>query len=342
MAPRHLPAFTLARFNSIPASTYQYLWWNGPDSITGGYGCFLSSSANIRAGWGGYSAATTDTSVETAGTLYRICSRFTSTDGLGPNVLFINNSQVSSKDEGHILPLESFRRSVQRGDFGPTPGSGLYGDIAEILIYDRALTDTERTSVDQYLQSRWLPTAPTAVDRLKDVKALGDGVLVSITSAKVAVVASDVYSDGSVYVIESDRTAGLKVTGAGTVNLFDNLTLTGTTDTDAATGERVLRVTSVSKAAGTDPGTLGMANKSFSASGQYTRVWGKVTAKTATYMTVDDGSGSPVKVEIDGLATPLTVNPNIGQYISATGPAGMMAGSLPCVRPRADSDIMVY
>jgi hypothetical protein len=87
---------------------------------------------------------------------------------------------------------------------------------------------------------------------------------------------------------------------------------------------------------------LGISNKAFNPSGQLITVWGKVTAKTLSYLTVDDGSGSPVKIEIDGLSTPLTVIPNIGQYISATGPAGYLAGGATYVRPRADSDIQVY
>jgi len=188
---------------------------------------------------------------------------------------------------------------------------------------------------------RMTPAAVT-IDRLKDVKSLGDGVLVSITSPKVATVASGVYSDGSIYVSESDRTCGMKVTGAGTVNLWDNLTLTGTTDTDIATGERVLRVSSVTVGANTPLVSLGMSTKVVWASGQLVRVWGKVTAVTSTYFTVDDGSGVPVNVQIDGLVAPLASIPDVGDYVSATGPAGLMAGGVTAVRIRSGSDIRVY
>jgi hypothetical protein len=228
------------------------------------------------------------------------------------------------------------------GNFGPTPNAGLYGDIAEILIYNRSLTDAERASVEDYLAGRWNPVTPVSLDRLKDVKALGDGVLVSITSPKLATVASGIYSDGSIYVMETDRTCGMKVTGAGTVSLWDSLTLTGTTDTDVLTGEKVLRALSVTKAAGTELASLGMSGKAVTATGQLVRVWGKVKEITGSYITLDDGSGSPVRVQIDGLVTPLSTIPSVGDYVSATGPAGVMAGGVRAVRVRFDTDIRVY
>jgi len=187
-----------------------------------------------------------------------------------------------------------------------------------------------------------MPPVAVTIDRLKDVIALPDAVLVSITSAKVAALASGVYSDGGIYVSESDRTCGIKVTGAGTVSLWDNLTLTGTTDTDIATGERVLRVSSAAIGANTPLVSLGMSNKAVWASGQLVRVWGKVTAVTSTYFTVDDGSGVPANVQIDGLVVPLVPTPEPGDYVSATGPAGLMAGGVTAVRVRSESDIQVH
>lgn len=333
-------AFTVAKINQIPTSNpYQYFWWNGADAISGGYGCYLSNSGYLSSAWGSYSGAVSDTNNAAIGSLYRICSRFNGTNGTGPHYMWINGVSVPSKGKsGSNLSGGMFTV----GDFGPTAGSGLYGDIAEIMIYDRALTDAERVSVDQYLQLRWVPPTPTAVDRIKDVKALGDGVLVSITSPKVATVASGVFSDGGVYVQETDRTAGLKITGAGTVNLWDNLTLTGTTDTDAASGERVLRVTTVATSSGAPSTTLGMSGKAFSASGQLVKVWGRVTDKTGGYITIDDGSGTPVKAQIDGLVSAITKTVNTGGYISVTGPAGLASVGIPVVRPRSDIDIQVY
>jgi hypothetical protein len=79
-----------------------------------------------------------------------------------------------------------------------------------------------------------------------------------------------------------------------------------------------------------------------SPSGQLVRVWGKVKEKTSSYLTLDDGSGVTTKVQIDGLVTSLTTIPSVGDYMSATGPAGLMAGGVTAVRVRSGLDIRVY
>jgi hypothetical protein len=332
-------AFTVAKTSRSTAPNYQYFWWNGASTSPGGYGCCLNNGGIIQSAWGGNNGAVTDTAPAVIGNLYRICSRFNGTDGTGPHYMWINGTAVTPKGKsGQNLTGGTFTL----GNYGPSTGQGLYGDIAEILIYDRALSDTEKQSVESYLGTRWVAAAALQVDKLKDVKALGDGLLVSITSAKVATTASGTYSDGCIYVSESDRTAGLKVQNAGTVNLWDNLTITGTTGTDVATGERVLVASTVVTGANTPINRLGMNNKVFRATGQLVTIWGRVTAKTGTTLTIDDGSGSPLKVQMDGLLTPLGAIPSIGDYISVSGPAGYMAGNIPAVRVRSDTDIRVY
>jgi hypothetical protein len=331
-------SFLVVDYNQLP-SAYQYIWWNGSNATANGYGCYLTSARTTKCGWANYDAAPTYPTGATIGTCYSITTRFTSTAGNGLNELWVNgNSTVSRPKTGSNLSGGTFTL----GNYGPSPGSGLYGDVAEVLIYDKALSDAEILNVNQYLSNRWIPLTPLAMDRLKDVRALADGVMVSLTTPQVATADSGVYADGSIYISESDRTCGMKVIGAGTVVSGDNLTLTGTTDTDQATGERVLRVTSVAKGANTPLGPLGMANKAFSASGQLVRIWGQVTSVSSTCVTIDDGSRPPVNVEMDGLVTPLAVNPSVGQYISATGPAGLATGGVPAVKVRSGSDIQVY
>lgn len=332
-------AFSVVKFNSVPASTYQYVWWNGIDDTTKGYGCHTTTTPRIKSAWGSWDKAITYQTDVATDTWYRICSRWAggSTTGnhqMWMNGVFVNsNTKTGSNFSGGFFSL---------GNFGPGSTMGFYGDVAEMLIYNRSLTDAERVGVESYLAARWTPSVALGIDRLKDVKALNDGVLVSITSAKVAGAASGTFSDGSVYVMETDRTCGLKITGAGTVGLWDNLTISGTTDTDATTGEKVLRVTSVTRAAGTELTPIGISNKTVTATAQLLRVWGKVTAKNGSYLTLDDGSGLPVRVQIDGLVTPLLTTPNVGDYASATGPVGLMAGGVIAVRVRSGSDIQVY
>lgn len=57
---------------------------------------------------------------------------------------------------------------------------------------------------------------------------------------------------------------------------------------------------------------------------------------------LNDGSGSPVNVQIDGLTSPITKTINVNDYASVTGPAGLVAGGVAVVRVRSDADIHVY
>lgn len=204
--------------------------------------------------------------------------------------------------------------------------------MLKAIAYKSGMTDSAVASATYTIQ-------PLVKNRISDVWSVDDGYLVSLSSAKVAIVASGVYSDGSIYVSESDRTCGMKVLNAGTVNLWDNLTITGSTGTDVVTGEKILRATAVTRGANTPLVTLGIGNTAIVPSGRLVRVWGRVIGVTPGCLTIDDGSGSPVNVETDGLVTPLTWIPSLGDYISATGPAGMMSGKVTAVRVRNQSDI---
>ncbi len=326
-------AFTVARVNSNPAYNYQHFWWCGTDSIYAGYAQWMTTSGRLRASWGSSGALISTSTAATLSSWYTIASRYAP----GLHEMWLNSTPVNTsiKSDSNLAAGFTVGNSVSNCQ-------GLYGDIAELLIFSRKLTETERQGVEQYLSVRWSNPVPVAVDRLKDVKALGDGVLVSISTSKTAITDSGVYSDGGVYVSEADRTCGLKITIADVVQASERLTVTGTTDTDVLTGEKVFRVTSFSKDVGEKVNPLGMANKTLAASGQLLRVWGRVKEKTASYITLDDGSGVPAKVQIDGLTTPITSLPGVGDYISVTGPAGVTAGGGTAIRVRSSVDIKVY
>lgn len=338
-------SFVVGRFNSpIPASTYQYFWWNGADNYNTGYGAYLNSNNPQRLdySWGSKTSKVEYPYDVVPGTWYRISSRMSGSADPKTHQLWVNGSPIgqSSKSGSNLGGTGTF---FSLGNFGPAQTKGFFGDIAEVLIYNRDLSESERTSVENYLAARWTAPVPIARDRIRDVLSLADEVLVSVTSAKVAIAPTGVYSDGGYYIEEPDRTCGIRVVGGPSARLWDNLTITGVTGTDAATGERILTVSTIdSQASGAALISLGMANKAFSSTGQLVRVWGKVTAKTGNYITIDDGSGSPVKAEIDGLNTVITKTVNIGDYISVTGPAGLISGGIPVVRPRSDSDIQAY
>lgn len=331
-------AFTAAKFNSVPSSTYQYLWWNGTSSTTAGYGCYISTMIRLRSGWGSQSFYLGQPSTETAvpGVWYKMCSRYTPgnhqawLDGVYLNSNAKNDSNFSS---GGIFSV---------GTGAPDSTKGFYGDIGEILIYDRALSDAERADVETYFAAKWSPVTALTRDRLLDVKSLSDQTVVSITNPKVATVESGVFTGGVYYVEEPDRTCGLKIIGGPSVSRWENVTITGTVGTDS-NGERVLQASSIdTRTAGIDLGKLGMINKSCASSGQLVRVWGKVTGVGAGYFTLDDGSGSPMRVDTSALVSPITVNIQTGYYLAATGLAGKGTGGITVVRPRSDSDIQVY
>jgi PKD repeat protein len=329
-------AFTAAKFNSFPVGSYQYLWWNGMNSQTAGYGCYISTTVKLRSAWGSQSYYLTDTSSASAGTWYKMTSRYSS----GSHQAWLNGTYLGSnaKTDSNFNLLGVFTV----GNNGPTPSQGFYGDIGEILIYDRALSDTERANVETYLLSKWSPITAVTRERLLDVKALPDQTVVSITLPKVVTAASGVFSGGVYYICEPDRTCGLRVTGGPSVALWENVTLTGTVGTDA-NGERVLMVSTVdTRSSGTELGTLGMMNKVCGPSGQFVRVWGKVVGTGSGYFTLDDGSASPIRVETSGLIIPPSVIVQTGQYAGASGISGRGAGGLTVVRPRSDSDIRVY
>ncbi|MCX6376655.1 MAG: hypothetical protein NTU88_11590, partial [Armatimonadetes bacterium] len=174
-----------------------------------------------------------------------------------------------------------------------------------------------------------------------DTKRLIDGSPVSITSPKVVTAASSTFFDGSYYIEEPDRAAGLKAIGGG-VTLWDGVTLTGTVATDD-NGEKMLQVSSVDSRASTDPvSPLGMSNKAVSASGLLVTVWGKVTNKDAGSFIIDDGGGSPITVDVNALADPVAGLPDLDAYVGVTGLAGYAQPGLLAVRPRSSLDIQVY
>jgi hypothetical protein len=324
--------FAVARFTSNPGINYQYIWWDGGDTSTAGYGAFLNTGSSLRSGWGGANASLRLSGAAALSTWYKICSRYIS----GSHQMWVNGTQVGTNTKTDSGLTSGF---VVGNYMSTAPYQGLYGDVAEILIYNRNLTDAEKLGVDQYLSGRWDP--PIIISSISQARTMPIGTLVSMTSPKTVTAASSIFSDGGCYIEESDRTTGVKLIG-GAAALWENITLTGTLDVDGS-GERIIRVLSIdSRTAGVELRSLGMSNASVKPSGQLITVWGKVKESTGSYLTLDDGSGSPVKVEIDGLVVPITKSINVGDYVSATGPAGLVAGGITAAKVRSNSDIQVY
>lgn len=335
-------AFTclaVVKYNSqsLP-TTDQYIFWNGNDTSNSGYGLYIDTTGYLTANWADYSGYLSDSGPINPGQWYVISARWSSNQ----HKLWINGvSAGTSSKSGSNFTAGAFAVG-NRATSTNYNGDGFNGDIQEVVIYNRALSDTEKAGVESYLSQRYQPRTKQWIPQ---VKALLDGTPVTISDQKVATATSGMFDDLSYYVEEPDRFAGLKVIGRSglpSVSVGDRLGLSGVVDTDS-NGEKVLRISDITgQVSGTPLWSLGMANKALTGSGLLVRVWGKVTNVSGGYLTLDDGSGLPVKVATAGLVTPLSSIPSVGQYISATGPAGYMVGGVVCVRPRADSDIQVH
>jgi hypothetical protein len=161
---------------------------------------------------------------------------------------------------------------------------------------------------------------------------------VRFTNPLAVVASSTTFRDGSYYLEETDRSAGIKVmpgNGVGAVNTGDRAIFSGILGTDSATSERFISLLSITdKVAGEAVRPLGMTNKVITGVGVapsalLVTTWGKVTYvdTNKSYMYIDDGSNANdgsghagIKVVLDaandlGLSTAAVE----GDHVSVTG-----------------------
>jgi hypothetical protein len=159
------------------------------------------------------------------------------------------------------------------------------------------------------------------------------------------------FADGSYYIEDIDRSAGIKVVPSSSavveVAKGSTLTLVGDVQIDE-NGKKYIKATSVTVGASVDPpAPLGLPNKSLSSAigldstGLYVKTWGVVKAKTPYYLDITDGSGALVRVQLSGLTNPLSIDPNVDQYVSVSGIADVDTGGVSVIKPMADSDIRI-
>ncbi len=94
--------------------------------------------------------------------------------------LYINGTALASAAIPSLIALTSTQvtsYSTRQGNGGPVTigyqsktGSealrGFAGDIGEIMVYSRALADSEREHIEQYLMEKWIPSGADKVDDL--------------------------------------------------------------------------------------------------------------------------------------------------------------------------------
>jgi putative heme-binding domain-containing protein len=103
-----------------------------------------------------------------------------SSPGKGGIALWANGKPQGRRDRASDKPVEAKLVVIGARSYGfggpPRVTGFLEGDIAEVLVYDRSLSDTERAAVDSYLADKYgavprLPVGPVegkALERVKD------------------------------------------------------------------------------------------------------------------------------------------------------------------------------
>ena len=84
------------------------------------------------------------------GTTYLLSATYNGTSLIS----YIDQSLFKSFD--HTGAIDNTNDGIRIGGRSGTPSLWLHGDIAEILVYSRALSSVERGSVEQYLGEKWL------------------------------------------------------------------------------------------------------------------------------------------------------------------------------------------
>ena len=205
---------------------------------------------------------------------------------------------------------------------------------------------------------------PTVVPSIGGARMLADGTFVSI-AGKIATSAETDFAD-FFYIEESDRVNGIRIAvPAGPVAGLARgsvVNVIGTLGTTLA-GERQLTGPIVIVVDTDDPlAPMGMPNRSVGGGtigspplGQYgvlggtglnnvgllVTTWGRVTATGSGYAVIDDGSGTPVRLDTSTLADP----PEEDDYISVIGISSLYkpgVDRLRLVLPRTDLDISGY
>jgi len=186
---------------------------------------------------------------------------------------------------------------------------------------------------------------PTPISQISDAKFLPDGTYVSITG-KIATTGATDYT-GFFYIEDSIRTSGIRVTvptaisglvRGSVVNVIGTLG-TLTSGERHIVGPMVIIVRTVRPLV-----PLGMINKFIGGGdtgnpaeglgqcgvldgcglnnvGLLVKTWGRVTGFGKGYVMIDDGSGTPVRVNTVLLATP----PSSGEYVTMLGISSLQA-----------------
>lgn len=229
----------------------------------------------------------------------------------------------------------------------------------EVIAYEDSPVYTQgRTKIEARVVN-----TPEPIMRIGDLSHIADGKLVSL-NARVITAGADAFAD-CIYIGDSDRTAGVRVIGATSLQTGDLADVTGEKRTVA--GQTTVQAVSIRYAGkGPVPAPIGLTNRDVGNRGIYTgpgasslrvglqstglliKTWGQVQQITtdAFYIAdrsirLPDGTTGRLKVLVTGMKQVPTM-PALGSFVGVTGisalePAG--ADLRPVLRPRKPSDI---
>lgn len=203
---------------------------------------------------------------------------------------------------------------------------------------------------------------PIPCAAVTDAKMYADGTLVSLSGKAVGSSVGD-FPD-FFYVEEEDRSSGIRIAmpPPGDVGRWSIVSVTGTLSTTLS-GERQLVAPLVMVVSFRNPlGPLGMTNRTVGGGtfgtppwgqhgvpggvgvnnvGLLIRTWGWIVASGAGYLIVDDGSGTPVRVDTGRLT-----QPPVQGYIGVTGISSLYKAAgfdrVRLILPRNDSDVICF
>ena len=125
-------------------------------------------------------------------------------DTTAGHFLYLNGAQVASS--ASTAPVTGNLASGHIGS-GFNTGNTLYrGDLAEIAVYSRALSDTERNQVEGYMNSKWLASQAHAVSAVFSVTgslSQTNSVASAVLMANGTVKLSFVGTPGATYFVEA-------------------------------------------------------------------------------------------------------------------------------------------
>lgn len=136
-------------------NSYQRVWWEGSTSNINGYGLYINNATTpqIKASWGSTSsnALLTDPNTMTVGKWYAVSTIYNQTN----HRMWVNGSYVGSAAKTN----SNINTGVLNIGNYSTNNQGFNGDMTELIIYNRDVTDAERQQIEAYLSAKYFVLA---------------------------------------------------------------------------------------------------------------------------------------------------------------------------------------